>query len=76
MMRRVFTNAGAMTATCGPHPDPLMAEGEAMRWRFTADGRVQVEDYPALTVKRRADWGFTMENLWVVFIAEVPAEGA
>ena len=67
MMRRRFTAEHTLVAD---KEDALMGVGESMRWRFMADGRVQVEEYPALRAKRTSDWGWTLENEWVVFTAE------
>ena len=69
MMRRRFTADGRMIAD---EPDPLMDAGEAMQWRMLANGQIQVEDFPPLKIKRRSDWGFTLENQWVLFIADLP----
>lgn len=69
MMRRRFTADGRMIAD---EPDPLMDAGEAMQWRMLANGQIQVEDFPPLKIKRRPDWGFTLENQWVLFIADLP----
>lgn len=72
MMIRTFTCDGLMIAPAG---DPLMDPNEGMRWRFTAKNDVQVEDFPPLVVKRRPDWGFTLENQWVVFRADLKPGG-
>jgi len=43
--------------------------GDVMRWRFTPEKHIQVEQYPPLTMSRTSDWGWRMENAFVVFLS-------
>jgi len=45
----------------------FIMDDSVLDWRFTGDSRVQVEEYPPLTASRTADWGWRMENHYVVF---------
>ncbi len=51
----------------------------AYRWRFTktSQGRrglyVKVNHWPALSISRTEDWGWRMENCWVVYLT-IPKE--
>jgi len=71
MMTRRFEPDGRLTA---PRNDPLQGGEAPMRWRFV-EGGIQVEQYPTLVPKRRADWGFQLENQWVVFLADLKEGG-
>ncbi|KAI8610289.1 hypothetical protein BC830DRAFT_1172828 [Chytriomyces sp. MP71] len=44
----------------------MFRDDHAMKWRFYAND-VQVESYPALTITRDKDWGYTMQNEMAIF---------
>ncbi|KAG7668231.1 hypothetical protein Ndes2526B_g01052 [Nannochloris sp. 'desiccata'] len=75
MMRRRFIAEGNIFQA--PKGDPFRDEidGEEMKWKFTRDGEVQVEHYPPLRVRRTPEWGFILENPWVLLIADLPTGG-
>jgi hypothetical protein len=73
MMRRRFIANGSIFQA--PEGDPFKIEDEEMKWKFTLAGEVQVEQYPPLRVRRTTDWGFTLENAWVLLIADLPIDG-
>ena len=74
MMKRRFAMDGTFQAI--GDTDPLMSPEEVMSWRFVGDnGAVQVEDYPPLKCRRLSDWGFCLENQWVLMIADLPIDG-
>jgi hypothetical protein len=72
MMRRRFAVDGTFQAI--GQNDPLMDPHMAMSWRFVGDG-VQVEEFPVLQCSRTRDWGFVLENQWVIFKADLPLNG-
>ena len=42
-----------------------------LRWRWIENGKqIQVGPYPSLTVTRRKDWGWKLENLHVVMYSQ------
>lgn len=90
-MRRRFRPDGRFEAPVpradpfSPYPGDD-GEDEPMVWRFVddrgapapgADGSagVQVNHYPPLSVRRRTDWGFVMENVWVELVADLHPGG-
>lgn len=90
-MRRRFTPDGRFEAPVpgadpfSPYPGED-GEEEAMAWRFVDErgapvpgapsgGAVQVNQYPPLTVRRRPDWGFVLENMWVELVADLHPGG-
>jgi len=75
MMRRRFIANGSIFRA--PKGDPFHNENEdeEMKWKFTSAGEVQVEQYPILRVRRTTDWGFILENAWVLLIADLPIDG-
>jgi hypothetical protein len=80
MMRRKFVADGSIFQA--PEGDPFhdvdrvsSDDGENMKWRFTRSGDVQVESYPPLRVRRTPDWGFILENAWVLLIADLKVDG-
>lgn len=76
MMKRKFLSDGNIFRA--PEDDPFhdVYNGESeMTWKFTNSGDVQVEQYPPLRVKRSSDWGFILENQWVLLIADLSVDG-
>lgn len=76
MMRRRFTREHLLIS---PKDDALeYMQPDPYHWAFASNGnnRVQVDDFPPLQVKRRSkDWGWIMENEWVLFIADLTLDG-
>jgi hypothetical protein len=76
MVQRFFHPDGTLTS---PVNDYLWGEDATMRWKSVtaAEGgmAVRINQYPNLTVSRTRDWGWRMENMWVVFEAELAVEG-
>ena len=68
-MERHFRKNGTIS---NPLPDSSFGE-QRRTWRFInrKEGRrghfVRVNQWPALEVSRRSDWGWRMENQWVVY---------
>lgn len=74
MMRRRFSMDGTFQAI--GNSDPLMAPEDTMSWRFVGDkGAIQVEDFTPLKCSRLSDWGFCLENQWVILIADLSPGG-
>lgn len=53
-------------------PDPFWSAEGTFRWRMTKTRQgkpghfVKVNNYPSLEITRCKDWGYVMENCWVV----------
>jgi F-box-like len=75
MMRRRFIADGSVFRA--PEGDPFHDDDneEEMKWKFTRSGEVQVEHYPPLRIRRTPDWGFLLENAWVVLVADLRRDG-
>ena len=63
-----------------PIPQPLLC-----RWRFTKSGNLpcgrrvrgqflKVNHWPSLAISRTPDWGWRMENCWVVYTSNEPRQ--
>eukprot|EP01122_Echinamoeba_exundans_P013782 TRINITY_DN6072_c0_g1_i1.p1 TRINITY_DN6072_c0_g1~~TRINITY_DN6072_c0_g1_i1.p1 ORF type:complete len:298 (-),score=39.23 TRINITY_DN6072_c0_g1_i1:95-928(-) len=48
----------------------LYMEGRSMRWRFTDDNKIQVEQYPPLSATRLSNWGWKLQNNFVNFTTQ------
>ncbi|KAK9863100.1 hypothetical protein WJX84_010564 [Apatococcus fuscideae] len=70
MMQRKFHPDGSLTGDPAHHP--FWNAAWESRWRFTKSSLgkrgffVKVNHWPALSISRTPDWGWKMENCWVV----------
>ncbi|KAK9806004.1 hypothetical protein WJX73_003769 [Symbiochloris irregularis] len=73
LCKRTFTENGEYTAV---QPDPFTHDF-AFRWRFakTKQGKkghyIKVNNFPSLVLSRTKNWGWRMENEWVVMAGPV-----
>lgn len=73
-MYRFFHHDGSITPNDG---DPYWGNHES-RWAFRTSrlGRtgpyVQVNHWPSMEISRTSNWGWEMQNLWVVYQADLP----
>ena len=71
MMQRVFNSDQTMSSI--PIGEPNWLADYECTWRLTKSKErrpgclVKVNHWPSLEMQRTADWGWRMENIWVIY---------